>query len=153
MLASSTRRGLGVAVPMLARAAPLRVRSAAAVASLGSHRAHGHGAHGLTPSQTAHAAGEPHWVPFRVSGAGAGAQIKLQARQHEVCVDEPKKLGGSDTGPNPLELCISSLAGCKAATLAHVAKVRAVCPPSGHFPAPHQPPAPPSPRSSKWAWT
>lgn len=90
----------------------------------------------ITPAQSAHGTGEPRWVPFRVSGSGVGAQVKIQARQHEVCVDEPARLGGSDTGPNPLELCMSSLAGCKAATLAHVAKVRAGSPSPAGAPVP-----------------
>lgn len=43
--------------------------------------------------------------------------VKLQNGRHEFSVDEPKDLGGGDTGPAPDELFEASLASCTAITL------------------------------------
>jgi putative redox protein len=36
---------------------------------------------------------------------------------HELIVDEPKEVGGTDTGPRPTQLLAASLAGCTAITV------------------------------------
>lgn len=43
--------------------------------------------------------------------------VKLQNGRHEFSADEPKDLGGGDTGPAPDELFEASLASCTAITL------------------------------------
>lgn len=41
----------------------------------------------------------------------------LTAGQHTFFADEPASLGGTDTGPDPSQLLLSSLAACTAITL------------------------------------
>jgi putative redox protein len=41
---------------------------------------------------------------------------------HQVITDEPKKAGGSDTGPTPLQTVLAALAGCEQATATYIAK-------------------------------
>jgi putative redox protein len=41
----------------------------------------------------------------------------VQVREHQLTVDEPLDLGGSDTGPDPQELLAVSLATCTAITM------------------------------------
>lgn len=36
----------------------------------------------------------------------------VEARNFEIIVDEPKNLGGTDAGPNPVEYVLAALAGC-----------------------------------------
>ena len=43
--------------------------------------------------------------------------VKLQNGRHEFLADEPKDIGGEDTGPAPDELLEASLASCTAITL------------------------------------
>lgn len=40
---------------------------------------------------------------------------------HELIGDEPESFGGTDAGPNPIELFLASLSSCKAITLRHYA--------------------------------
>jgi putative redox protein len=42
-------------------------------------------------------------------------QVKIRA--HELTADEPKSLGGEDSGPSPQELLAASLASCTAVTM------------------------------------
>ncbi|CAM3989680.1 OsmC family protein [Mesobacillus zeae] len=44
----------------------------------------------------------------------AGMQVKARCRGFEITIDEPKELGGSDTGMNPVELVLSALGACQA---------------------------------------
>ncbi|MGJ9458435.1 OsmC family protein [Oceanobacillus sp. CF4.6] len=39
--------------------------------------------------------------------------VEAEARGHKVIVDEPKNLGGTDQGMNPVELLLSSLGACQ----------------------------------------
>ena len=41
----------------------------------------------------------------------------IQIRDHKIDADEPKDLGGEDSGPSPQELLAASLAGCTAITM------------------------------------
>ena len=41
----------------------------------------------------------------------------VQVREHQMTVDEPMNLGGTDTGPDPQELLAVSLASCTAITM------------------------------------
>jgi putative redox protein len=52
----------------------------------------------------------------RVIGATGYAQ-RITASTHELSSDEPVKRGGTDTGPSPYELMLSSLGACTAITL------------------------------------
>lgn len=62
---------------------------------------------------TAHAWGE--WT--------GGVRSEVTIRQFEpIVMDEPESLGGSDTGPNPMEYLLGALIGCKTVVFALVAK-------------------------------
>jgi putative redox protein len=50
----------------------------------------------------------------------------VRAREFEIRADEPVKAGGDDTGPQPTELFLASLASCFTLALAHVAGRRGV---------------------------
>lgn len=43
-----------------------------------------------------------------------GVQVKASARNFEVTIDEPKELGGTDTGMNPVEAVLCALGACQA---------------------------------------
>lgn len=48
----------------------------------------------------------------------AGMAVTLSNGRHEWLADEPPEAGGSDTGPNPYELLLGSLAACTCITIA-----------------------------------
>ena len=47
----------------------------------------------------------------------SGMSVRLSNGRHEWKADEPLDLGGSDTGPNPYELLLGSLAACTCITI------------------------------------
>src|ERR1700733_3742088 len=52
---------------------------------------------------------------FTVEGGLTGpTEVRLRARGHEITVDEPPVLGGSDRGANPVEHALIALASCQA---------------------------------------
>jgi len=57
-----------------------------------------------------------------VSWSGKGLQVEAEARGFKVTMDEPKKLGGTNTGMNPVEMLLVSLGGCVAICAAAFAK-------------------------------
>ena len=46
-----------------------------------------------------------------------GFRHTVKIRGHELTVDEPTEQGGTDAGPEPLELLAASLASCTAVTM------------------------------------
>jgi uncharacterized OsmC-like protein len=54
---------------------------------------------------------------FAVAGRLVGTtEVAVRARGHEVTVDEPPVLGGTDAGANPVEHALIALASCQAVT-------------------------------------
>ena len=45
-----------------------------------------------------------------------GLRSETKIRQFSLTVDEPPNLGGTDTGPNPVELVLAALATCQEIT-------------------------------------
>jgi putative redox protein len=45
-----------------------------------------------------------------------GLRSETKIRQFSLTVDEPESLGGTDTGPNPVELVLGALASCQEIT-------------------------------------
>jgi uncharacterized OsmC-like protein len=45
-----------------------------------------------------------------------GYVVDVDMRKHQLVVDEPRGVGGTDLGPNPVELLLASLASCQAIT-------------------------------------
>jgi putative redox protein len=48
----------------------------------------------------------------------SGLSVRLSNGRHSWAADEPVDAGGTDTGPNPYELLLSSLAACTCLTIA-----------------------------------
>jgi organic hydroperoxide reductase OsmC/OhrA len=55
-----------------------------------------------------------------------GYRCRVAARQFVVDVDEPEEAGGDDSGMQPTELFLGSLASCFALAIAHVARKRQI---------------------------
>jgi putative redox protein len=53
-----------------------------------------------------------------------GYRCTVATRQFRIRIDEPEKAGGEDTGPQPSEVFLASLAGCFTLALYHVARKR-----------------------------
>lgn len=45
----------------------------------------------------------------------------VQAGDHEIIVDEPESSGGTDTGPQPTDLLLASIASCFTLAMAYAA--------------------------------
>ncbi len=45
-----------------------------------------------------------------------GFKMDVDIRKHRITVDEPKGIGGTDQGPNPVELVLAALTTCQAIT-------------------------------------
>ena len=46
----------------------------------------------------------------------SGFRSEVSIRQHALVVDEPTALGGSDSGPNPIEMLLAALGACQEIT-------------------------------------
>lgn len=45
-----------------------------------------------------------------------GVRCHAEIRQHELTIDEPMGIGGTDAGPNPVEIVLAALGTCQAIT-------------------------------------
>ena len=66
----------------------------------------------------------PRSVRSQLGASGYRTSVRVGAR-HLVVADEPLEVGGSDTGPTPMELVAGALAGCISITLRMVAQRKA----------------------------
>ena len=48
----------------------------------------------------------------------SGTQVSITNGRHQWSADEPASAGGADTGPNPYEMLLGSLAACTCITIA-----------------------------------
>jgi organic hydroperoxide reductase OsmC/OhrA len=55
-----------------------------------------------------------------------GYRCTVATRQFRIRIDEPESAGGGDTGPQPSEVFLASLAGCFTLALYHVAAKRSI---------------------------
>ena len=53
-----------------------------------------------------------------------GYQVDLQAGEFGLRVDEPERVGGTNTGPQPTDLLLSAVASCFVLSLAYAAAKR-----------------------------
>ncbi len=66
-------------------------------------------------------------LQFSVSGVSKShSEIAMSVRGFEFAIDEPASLGGTNAGPNPVELVLSALAGCINVVVHLVAQERGV---------------------------
>ena len=50
------------------------------------------------------------------SRLGDGFRSEVSIRQHSLVIDEPLALGGTDSGPNPIEMLLAALGACQEIT-------------------------------------
>lgn len=55
-----------------------------------------------------------------------GMRAVVQAGGHEIIVDEPESAGGTDTGPQPTDLLLASIASCFTLAMAYAADKRGI---------------------------
>ncbi|SIS39731.1 OsmC family protein [Salimicrobium flavidum] len=60
-------------------------------------------------------------MTFRIESKGSGMRSDVETPNHSMVVDEPPNMGGQDTGPDPLTMMLSALAGCENVVAAMVA--------------------------------
>lgn len=63
----------------------------------------------------------PRTASSSLAASGYRTSVRIGSR-HLLIVDEPVELGGTDTGPTPMELVSGALAGCISITLRMVAQ-------------------------------
>ena len=66
-------------------------------------------------------------LTFTVTGTSeTPIRLAVSARDFSFLIDEPASLGGTDTGPNPLEFALAALAGCMNIVIHMISKERGV---------------------------
>lgn len=61
-------------------------------------------------------------MTMNVTAQTEGVTVKANAGKHEFMIDEGKHMGGQDSGPNPLQSVLGSLAACENVTARMVAR-------------------------------
>ena len=61
-------------------------------------------------------------MKFNVRAENEGLAITAKTGNHEVVLDEGAQMGGKDSGPNPMQNVLASLASCENVTAHMVAK-------------------------------
>jgi|YelNatPaOPRAMG01_1025707.scaffolds.fasta_scaffold138982_1 uncharacterized OsmC-like protein len=57
---------------------------------------------------------------------GDGMQADSRVRHFNVRIDEPKELGGTDTGPNPVEMLLVALGSCQCLTARFISRLKRI---------------------------
>jgi uncharacterized OsmC-like protein len=61
--------------------------------------------------------GGRHLFTFRAAGTGTeGVRSDIRIRRHEVVIDEPAGLAGTDAAPSPVETALAALLSCQVVT-------------------------------------
>ena len=55
-----------------------------------------------------------------------GYKVNVETGEFTLRVDEPERVGGENSGPQPTDLLLASVASCFVLSLAHVARKRSV---------------------------
>ena len=64
-----------------------------------------------------------HRKSYQISGQGRGSAVEMTTNTgHELFTDVPKKMGGTDTAPQPVEHLLAALIGCAQATAIFVGR-------------------------------
>ncbi len=61
-------------------------------------------------------------VTFKINSVGQGVRSEISAGKNKFIIDEDADMGGSDTGANPLQSLLGTLAGCEEVIATVVAK-------------------------------
>ncbi|MFV8752031.1 OsmC family protein [Nannocystaceae bacterium ST9] len=67
---------------------------------------------------------DPHQSFATVRGSASGFAQTIKVGEHNLIGDEPRDLGGEDTGPNPYDYLLASLGSCTSMTLGLYARKR-----------------------------
>ncbi len=65
-------------------------------------------------------------IKASVTSLSEGMQVQSESRSFRILMDEPKAMGGSDQGMNPLEVLLGALGGCQAIVAKMFAKAQGV---------------------------
>ncbi|ANU10902.1 osmotically inducible protein C [Planococcus antarcticus DSM 14505] len=52
-------------------------------------------------------------MTFQATGTSSKMKSEIKMGNHEITIDEPPNMGGTDKGPDPLSTLLASLAGCE----------------------------------------
>lgn len=61
-------------------------------------------------------------MKFVVNAETEGFALHAKTGKHELVLDESERMGGGDTGPNPMQTALTALASCENVTANAVAK-------------------------------